>query len=301
MSILISGSVAFDHILEFGGHFAEHILPGQLDKLSVSFLTPQMRSDYGGCAGNIAYAVRQLGGTPLPLATVGQDGGHYLERLRQLGISTEHIAVAHDCYTAQCTIVTDNRQNQITAFHPGAMAQAHLNPVPQDQPIAVAIVSPNGKEAMQQHAEQLHAAGVPFVFDPGQGMPMFNAGELQRLIDLATWTTLNEYEALMLCEKLGYDRAALSRQLRGLVVTLAEAGCEVWRDGNCEGVPAVAPAAVVDPTGCGDAWRGALLHGLEQGWDLVRCARLGNYLGALKVAHRGPQNYQVDATAVAAY
>ena len=217
-----------------------------------------------------------------------------------LGISTEHIAVAQDCYTAQCTIVTDNRQNQITAFHPGAMAQAHLNPVPQDKPIAVAIVSPNGKEAMQQHSEQLHAAGIPFVFDPGQGMPLFNAEDLQRLIDLATWTTLNEYEALLLCEKLGYDRAALSRQLRGLVVTLAEAGCEVWRDGNCEVVPPVAPTAVVDPTGCGDAWRGALLHGLEQGWDLVRCARLGNYMGALKVAHRGPQNYQVDAEAVAA-
>lgn len=301
MSILISGSVAFDHILEFGGHFADHILPDQLDKLSVSFLTPQMRTDYGGCAGNIAYAVRQLGGTPLPLATVGQDGGHYLERLRQLGISTTHIAVAHDCYTAQCTIMTDQRQSQITAFHPGAMAQAHLNPVPQDTPISVAIVSPNGKHAMLQHCAQLHAAGIPFVFDPGQGMPLFNGEELQRMIDQATWATLNEYEALMLCEKLGYDRAALSRQLRGLVVTLAEAGCEMWCDGVCEIVPAVAPAAVVDPTGCGDAWRGALLHGLEQGWDLVRCARLGNYLGALKVAHRGPQNYQVDAAAVAAF
>lgn len=300
MSILISGSVAFDILLEFGGHFADHILPGQIDKLSVSFLTPHMRSDFGGCAGNIAYAVRQLGGTPLPLATIGQDGGHYLERMRLQGIGTDYIAIAHDCYTAQCTIVTDNRQNQITAFHPGAMARAHLNPVPAHVPIDVAIVSPNGKEAMQQHAAQLHAAGIPFVFDPGQGMPMFSGTELQQLVDQASWVTLNEYEAHMLCEKAGCDRAALSRQLRGLIVTLAEAGCELWVDGRCTLVPGITADAVVDPTGCGDAWRGALLFGLEQGWPLERCARLGNLMGAIKVAHRGPQNYQLDAAALIA-
>ena len=301
MSIPISGSVAIDIILEFGGRFADHILPEQIDKLSVSFLAPQMRSDYGGCAGNIAYALKQLGGTPLPLASVGRDGGHYLERLRQLGISTAHVAVLQDCYTAQCTIVTDQQQNQITAFHPGAMSQAHLNPVPTDTPITLAMVSPNGKEAMQQHARQLHAAGIPFVFDPGQGLPLFNGEELQQLVDLATWVTVNDYEAHLLCERLGYDRAALSRQLRGLAVTLGEHGCEVWVDGACREVPPVAAAAVVDPTGCGDAWRGALLYGLEQGWDLVRCAKLGNYLGALKIAHRGPQNYQPDPQVVAGY
>ena len=301
MSILISGSVAIDIILEFGGRFADHILPEQIDKLSVSFLAPQMRSDYGGCAGNIAYALKQLGGTPLPLASVGRDGGHYLDRLRQLGISTEHVAVLEDCYTAQCTIMTDQQQNQITAFHPGAMSHAHLNPVPADTPITLAIVSPNGKEAMQQHAQQLHAAGIPFFFDPGPGLPLFHGEELQQLVDLATWVTVNDYEAHLLCERLGYDRAALSRQLRGLVVTLGEQGCEVWVDGACREVAAVTPAAVVDPTGCGDAWRGALLYGLEQGWDLVRCAKLGNYLGALKIAHRGPQNYQVDPQVVAGY
>ena len=301
MSILISGSVAIDIILEFGGRFADHILPEQIDKLSVSFLAPQMRSDYGGCAGNIAYALKQLGGTPLPLASVGRDGGHYLDRLRQLGISTAHVAVLQDCYTAQCTIVTDQQQNQITAFHPGAMSQAHLNPVPTDTPITLAMVSPNGKEAMQQHARQLHAAGIPFVFDPGQGLPLFNGEELQQLVDLATWVTVNDYEAHLLCERLGYDRAALSRQLRGLAVTLGEHGCEVWVYGACREVPPVAAAAVVDPTGCGDAWRGALLYGLEQGWDLVRCAKLGNYLGALKIAHRGPQNYQPDPQVVAGY
>ena len=301
MSILISGSMAFDNILSFEGRFADHILPGQIDRLSVSFLTPHMRSDFGGCAGNIAYAVKLLGGQPLPLASIGHDGGHYLERLRKLGIATDHIAVLDDFHTAQCTIVPDGQQNQITAFHPGAMGEAHRNPAPVHAPITLAIVSPNGKAAMQGHAAQLHGANIPFVFDPGQAMPMFDGDELQHLIEQASWLTLNDYEAHVLSQKTGHDRAALSRQVRGMVVTQGERGCEVWQQGQCQTIAPVAPAQVLDPTGCGDAWRGALLYGLQQGWDLLRCARLGNYLGAVKVAHRGPQNYHITPADVAAY
>ncbi|MDO5653276.1 MAG: carbohydrate kinase family protein [Brachymonas sp.] len=300
MSILISGSIAFDNILSLSSRFADHILPEQIDKLSLSLHAPHMRSDFGGCAGNIAYAVRQLGSTPVPLATVGKDSAPYLQRLQALGISTDHVAVLPDCYTAQCTIFTDAQQNQITAFHPGAMGLAHQSAVPVDG-IQLAIVSPNGKEAMQTHADQLHAAGVDFVFDPGQAMPLFDGAELRRFIDMASWLTLNDYEAHMLTERVGMDRAALSREVRGLVVTLGEQGCEVWQGGQRDIVPAVPPQQAVDPTGCGDAWRGALLHGLHQGWDLLRCARLGNYLGSVKVAHRGPQNYQLDPEAVARY
>ncbi len=301
MSILISGSMAFDNILVFNGRFADHILPQQIARLNVSFLTPQMRSDYGGCAGNIAYAVKQLGAHPLPLATLGKDGAHYLERLQQLHIDTRYIALREDCYTGQCTIVTDEHHNQITAFHPGAMGVAHEHDVPQDPSVTVAIVSPNAKEAMQLHARQLHAAGIAFVFDPGQQLPQFTADELEVLIAQAGWITVNDYEAFLLCEKLQTDRAALSQRVRGLIVTLGENGCEVWQNGQRHAIDAVPPQDVVDPTGCGDAWRGALLYGLEKGWNLLRCARLGNYMGSVKVAHRGPQNYQIDSAAIQAY
>ena len=301
MSILISGSMAFDNILVFNGRFADHILPQQIARLNVAFLTPQMRSDYGGCAGNIAYAVKQLGAHPLPLATLGKDGAHYIERLQQLHIDTRYIALREDCYTGQCTIVTDEHHNQITAFHPGAMGVAHEHDVPQDPSVAVAIVSPNAKEAMQLHARQLHAAGIAFVFDPGQQLPQFTADELEVLIAQAGWITVNDYEAFLLCEKLQTDRAALSQRVRGLIVTLGENGCEVWQNGQRHAIDAVPPQDVVDPTGCGDAWRGALLYGLEKGWDLLRCARLGNYMGSVKVAHRGPQNYQIDSAAIQAY
>lgn len=301
MAILISGSLAFDNILVFNGRFAEHILPQQIARLNVSFLTPKMRSDYGGCAGNIAYALKQLGGEPLPLATLGKDGAHYLERLRQLQIDTRCIALRDDCYTGQCTIVTDEHHNQITAFHPGAMGLAQEYDVPTDTAIKLAIVSPNAKEAIQLHARQLHLMGVPFVFDPGQALPQFAADELDVLIEQASWITVNDYEAFLLCEKLGADRASLSQRVRGLIVTLGENGCEVWQNGDRHVIAAVTPSAVLDPTGCGDAWRAALLYGLERGWDLLRCARLGNYMGSVKVACRGPQNYQIDPGMVQMY
>ncbi len=291
MAVVICGSLAFDTIMNFEGRFAEQILPDQLHILNVSFLVPTLRRDFGGCAGNIAYSLKLLGGTPLPMATVGSDGGPYLERMQSLGISTEFVHAVADSFTAQAMIMTDRDNNQITAFHPGAMMQAHVTPVVARKDITLGIISPDGRDAMLQHAEQFKAAGIPFVFDPGQGLPMFNGEELLRFVALSTWVTVNDYEGRMLCERTGLSLADMSRRVQGLVVTLGAEGCDVWVDGLPTRVPPVVAAEVVDPTGCGDAWRGALLFGLEQGWDLVRCAVLGSQVGARKIAQRGPQNY----------
>jgi adenosine kinase len=300
MATLICGSLAFDTIMGFEGQFAQQILPEQLHILNVSFLVPTLRRDFGGCAGNIAYAMRQLGGVPLPVAAVGDDGAEYLERLRQLGISTEFVRQEPGTYTAQAMIMTDRANNQITAFHPGAMSLAHRTRIEPREGVRLGIISPDGRDAMLEHAEQFHAAGIPFVFDPGQGLPMFNGNELAQFVELATWVTVNDYEGRMLCDRVGVGLDALSRRVQGLVVTLGGEGCEVWINGERTHVPPVQPAEVVDPTGCGDAWRGAMLFGLEQGWPLARCAALGNRLGSLKIASRGPQNYTVDAAVLAA-
>ena len=291
MSAIICGSLAFDTIMGFEGRFAEQILPEQLHLLNVSFLVPSLSRDFGGCAGNIAYALKALGGTPLPMATVGSDGADYLARLQQLGISTEYVHTVDGSFTAQAMIMTDRDNNQITAFHPGAMMQAHVTRIEARPDVKVGIVSPDGRDAMLQHAQQFAEAGIPFVFDPGQGLPMFDGAALSAFVEQASWVTVNDYEGRMLCERTGLSLAELSKRVRGLIVTLAAQGCEVWVDGERTHVAGVEPAAVVDPTGCGDAWRGALLFGLEQGWDLVRCAELGNRVGAAKVAQPGPQNY----------
>ena len=295
MAALICGSLAFDTIMTFEGRFAEQILPDQLHILNVSFLVPALRRDFGGCAGNIAYSLKLLGGEPLPMATVGSDGAGYLERLRSLGISTEFVREVGDSFTAQAMIMTDRDNNQITAFHPGAMSDAHANTVPSDAGIRLAIVSPDGRDAMLQHAQQLHDAGIPFVFDPGQGLPMFNGEELAKFIELATWVTVNDYEGKMLCDRTGLSFEAIAAQVKGLIVTLGEHGCEVWEKGSKTLVPGVKAAEVLDPTGCGDAFRAALLHGLAQGWSLARCAELGNRIGATKIASRGGQNYTFAA------
>lgn len=295
MSILICGSLAFDTIMTFEGRFAEQILPSQLHILNVSFLVPGLRREYGGCAGNIAYGLRQLGSPAVPLAMVGTDAQNYLLRMQGLGVDTRHIGTAADGYTAQAMIMTDRDNNQITAFHPGAMSQAHQNVVPADAGIRLAIISPDGREAMLQHAQQLHEAGIPFVFDPGQGLPMFNGEELRRFIELATWVTVNDYEGKMLSDRTGLDFASISQQVQGLIVTLGEHGCEVWEGGAKALVAPVKAREVVDPTGCGDAFRAALLHGLLQGWSLQRCAELANRIGATKIASRGGQNYQFSA------
>jgi len=296
MAVLICGSLAFDTIMTFEGRFADQILAEQLHILNVSFLVPSLRRDFGGCAGNIAYSLNLLGGKALPMATLGSDGGDYLERLMQQGIDTRFVRQVQDTYTAQAMIMTDMDNNQITAFHPGAMTQAHRNRVENSvaHDIRIGIVAPDGREGMLAHAREFHAAGIPFVFDPGQGLPMFSGEELRHFVDLASWVTVNDYEGRMLCERTGLDCAQLSMRVRGLVVTLGAAGCEVWEAGSKTLVPSAPPKQVVDPTGCGDAWRGALLFGLEQGWPLARCATLGNRMGALKVASRGPQNYQLD-------
>ena len=295
MSTLICGSLAFDTITDFPGRFAQQILPDQVHILNVSFLVPTLRREFGGCAGNIAYTLNQLGGTPLVMAAVGSDGEGYLERLRGWGLDTSLVRTVADSYTAQAIIITDTDNNQITAFHPGAMQLAHQTVVPPRDDIALAIVAPDGRDAMLQHAEQLAGRRIPFVFDPGQGLPMFNGAELSRFVEQATWVAVNDYEGQMLCERMGTTLEQLSRShLRGVVVTLGAKGCDVWQQGQCTHVPGVQATAVVDPTGCGDALRGALLFGLERGWALPRCVALGNRVGALKIAQRGGQNHRID-------
>lgn len=294
MAALICGSLAFDTIMTFEGRFAEQILPEQLHILNVSFLVPTLRRDFGGCAGNIAYSLKLLGGDPLPMAMLGADGGEYLTRLQQLGIDTRFIGKVDDTYTAQAMIMTDRSNNQITAFHPGAMMQAHLNRIEPDTQVQVGIIAPDGRDAMLQHAAQFVEAGIPFVFDPGQGLPMFEGNELRQFIEQASWVTVNDYEGKMLCDRTGWSLVQISQKVHGLVLTLGGEGCEVWERGHPTRVAATLPSQVVDPTGCGDAWRGGLLYGLEKGWPLVRCAELGNRLGALKIAQRGPQNYTLD-------
>lgn len=296
MAALICGSLAFDTIMTFEGRFAEQILPDQLHILNVSFLVPSLRRDFGGCAGNIAYSLKLLGGEPFPMAMLGSDGSDYLQRLQSLGISERYVGQVQDTYTAQAMIMTDRDNNQITAFHPGAMMQAHSNRIAPDSAVAVGIIAPDGRDAMLEHAAQFVAAGIPFVFDPGQGLPMFNGEELAQFIEQASWVAVNDYEGKMLCDRTGLTLAEISCKVQGLFVTLGAEGCEVWADGEKTHVPAGIPAQVVDPTGCGDAWRGALLFGLEKGWPLDRCAQLGNRMGALKIAQRGPQNYVLDFT-----
>jgi len=295
MPALICGSLAFDTIMNFEGRFAEQIMPEQLHILNVSFLVPTLRREFGGCAGNIAYSLTQLGGSALPMAAVGNDGQDYVAHLRNKGISTEFIKEIAGSYTAQAMIMTDRDNNQITAFHPGAMSHAHASEIKPRSDIKLGIISPDGRDAMLLHAAQFKAASIPFVFDPGQGLPMFNGEELTHFIEQASWVTVNDYEGRMLSERCGLNSSEISRRVQGLVVTLGAEGCEVWVDGVMTHVPAVKAAQLVDPTGCGDAFRGALLFGLERGWSLVQCCELGNRVGAHKIATPGCQNYTLES------
>jgi adenosine kinase len=294
MSSIICGSLAIDTILTFEGNFADQILADQIHKLNVSFYVPGMRREYGGCAGNIAYGLKQLGGIPMPMAAVGPDAREYLERFTGMGINTTLVMVRPDNYTALCTIMTDKQNNQITGFHPGAMGEAHLNVIPLDSGAKLGIIAPDGRDAMWQHAQQFKAAGISFIFDPGQQLPVFNGEEHKQLIDMADYVAVNDYEGAMLSERTGWSLAEISGKVKGLVVTLGEQGCDVWVNGVKTHVAPVKAAAVVDPTGCGDAFRAALLYGIERGWDLVRCCTLGNKVGAIKIAYRGGQNYTLD-------
>ncbi|TDM09642.1 MAG: carbohydrate kinase family protein [Ideonella sp. MAG2] len=299
MACLVSGSLAFDTITSFPGRFADQILPEQVHILNVSFLVPTLRREWGGCAGNIAYTLQALGGQAVVAAALGNDGADYLARMQGLGIDTAAVLQVAESYTAQAMIITDADNNQITAFHPGAMQYAHEIKLPNRPDIRLALIGPDGREAMLRRAQDLSAAGIPFVFDPGQGLPMFNGEELRQFIALATWVAVNDYEGKMLCERTGLSLETLSNShLKGVLVTLAAQGCDIWEKGHRTHVPGVAAADVLDPTGCGDAFRGALLYGLEQGWPLARCVALGNQLGALKIACRGGQNHVVDRAAL---
>ncbi len=304
MPALICGSLAFDTITTFPGRFAEQILPEQVHILNVSFLVPTLRREWGGCAGNIAYNLQALGGQPVILAALGVDGGEYLARVQGWGADTSLIYRDAELHTAQCHITTDRDNNQITAFHPGAMSHAHHMAVPdkgQRNDLAIGIISPDGRDAMWAHAHQMAKAGVPFIFDPGQQLPQFNGDEHREILGLARWVAVNDYEARMLQERTGETPAQMSQRnnIDGVVVTLAEQGCELWIDGQRTEVPGIKAAEVLDPTGCGDAFRAALLFGLERGWSLRRCAELGNHIGAVKVAERGPQNHRFDGALLA--
>ncbi|HNU10474.1 MAG TPA: carbohydrate kinase family protein [Rubrivivax sp.] len=299
MPALICGSLAFDTITNFNGRFAQQILPDQVHILNVSFLVPTLRREFGGCAGNIAYTLRALGGEPVVMAALGSDGGEYLARMQGWGVDTSLVLRDESQYTAQAIIITDTDNNQITAFHPGAMQEAHRIELPARADLKLAIIAPDGREAMSRRARQLHAAGIPFVFDPGQQLPMFDGMELRGFIERAAWVAVNDYEGRMLCDRTGLTLQSMSRLgLRGVIVTLAHEGCDLWIDGQCERIPGVAAERVVDPTGCGDAFRAALLFGLEHGWPLRRCVELGNRIGALKIACRGGQNHVIDPVAL---
>ena len=295
MPALICGSLAYDTITGFPGRFADQILADQVHILNVSFLVPTLRREFGGCAGNIAYTLHLLGGEPVVMAALGSDGSDYMARLKSMGLDLANVRFDEELHTAQAIIITDRDNNQITAFHPGAMSNAHLIPAPVRQDLRIGIIAPDGREAMQMRARQMHAAGIPFVFDPGQQLPQFDGPELQEFVNLATWVAVNDYEGRMLCDRTGQTLESMSRShLKGVVVTLAQEGCELWVQGQRTAVPGVKATAVTDPTGCGDAFRGAVLFGLEKGWSLERSVALGNRLGALKIAQRGPQHHVLD-------
>ncbi|MEO8223669.1 MAG: carbohydrate kinase family protein [Gammaproteobacteria bacterium] len=304
MSALICGSIAFDNIMVFQGRFREHILPDQIHILNVSFLVPEVRREFGGCAGNIAYNLKLLGEQPRIMATVGGDFGPYGSWLTRQGVNLGHVLEIPEMLTAQAFITTDLDDNQITAFHPGAMNEAHRNIVPrgqalQDAGITLGIVSPDGRQGMLEHAAQLHAAGVPFIFDPGQGLPMFDGKELRHFVELATWVAVNDYEAKLLVDRTGWSEADLMGKVRALVVTHGALGSTVWTDGERLAIPAVTPRAILDPTGCGDAYRAGLLFGLSRGLSWGDTGRLASLLGATKIAHKGTQNHHFTPASLA--
>ena len=291
MSVLICGSMAYDTIMVFHDRFKNHILPEQVHILNVSFLVPDLRREYGGCAGNIAYNLKLLGTEALIMATVGKDFQPYSQWLAYCGLSLEYIRVLDDSFTAQAYITTDMDDNQITAFHPGAMSFSHTNLVPHNRGIKVGIVSPDGKEGMVEHAKQFHSAGIPFIFDPGQGMPMFNGEELLKFVELADWVTLNDYEAKLMEERTGLSPEQLAAKVKALIVTKGGDGSLIYTEGGILEIPSAKPKAVVDPTGCGDAYRAGLLYGLTEEFDWETTGRIASLLGAIKVETPGTQNH----------
>ena len=290
MTTLICGSVAYDNIMVFHDRFKNHILPEQIHILNVAFLVPEMRREFGGCAGNIAYSLKLLGGDPEIMATVGDDAGPYLARLDTLGLSRQHVRQIADCFTAQAFITTDLDDNQITAFHPGAMTYAHYNQIADAKNATLGIVAPDGRDGMLSHARNFSAAGIPFVFDPGQGLPMFSGDELMDFMKLADYACFNDYEAKMACDRTGRTLAQLAGEVSALIVTRGGEGSHIYADEQRYEIPCVKADPLIDPTGCGDAYRSGLLYGIANGWDWVKTGRLAAVMGAIKIEHRGGQN-----------
>jgi len=291
MSVLICGSMAYDTIMVFHDRFKHHILPEQVHILNVSFLVPELRREYGGCAGNIAYNLKLLGGDPVPMATVGKDFQPYAQWMAYNGLSQAFIKVLDNSFTAQAYITTDMDDNQITAFHPGAMSFSHENDVAKAVGIKLGIVSPDGKEGMVQHARQFKACGIPFIFDPGQGMPLFNGEELLEFVELADWITLNDYEAKLMEERTGLSPEQLATKVKALIITKGGDGSLIYADGGIVEIPSAKPKAVIDPTGCGDAYRAGLLYGLTEELDWATTGRIASLLGAIKIETAGTQNH----------
>ena len=301
MRTLICGSIAYDNIMVFPDHFKNHILPEKIHVLNVAFLVPEMRREFGGCAGNIAYNLKMLGGEPVMMATVGDDYAPYDARFKQLNLTQDHVRHAPDTFTAQAFITTDLADNQITAFHPGAMNFSHLNSVKDSRDIRLGIIAPDGRDGMMQHAREFHEAGIPFVFDPGQGLPMYNGEELLDFINKADYIAVNDYEGEMLQDRTGRSLESLASNAKALIITLGAQGSIIYADGKKYEIPCVKPKAIVDPTGCGDAYRAGLLYGIVNDFDWRTTGQLGSLMGALKIAQRGGQNHQFSRDEIGQY
>ncbi len=291
-SALICGSMAWDTIMVFKDRFSNHILPDKIHRLNVSFLVPAMRREFGGCAGNIAYNLKLLGDTGYPMATVGRDFGPYREWMAQNGVPAEHIKVFESEHTAQAFITTDLDDNQITAFHPGAMQQSHANKVSDAKDVAIGIVAPDGRDGMIQHAQQFAAAKIPFIFDPGQGLPLFGGDDLKRFVEQATWVAVNDYEWELVQQKTGWTAKDIVQRVKALIVTRGSQGSVIYTPEGEISIPCAKARAVVDPTGCGDAYRAGLLHGLLHGLDWQATGRIASLMGALKIETLGTQNHR---------
>lgn len=294
MAALICGSLAYDTVMVFEGRFREHILPDRIHMLNVSFLVPAMRRNFGGCAGNIAYNLKLLGGEGLMMATVGHDFAPYESWLAERGITLTHVRKVPSEFTAQAFITTDLDDNQITAFHPGAMNQAHLNRVGAAPGVKLGIVAPDGRQGMLDHAEQFASAGIPYLFDPGQGLPMFDGEELRAFVTRASWVAVNDYEASLLSERTGWSAEAIASRVKALIVTRGGAGSWIYADGQRQEIPPAKAAQLADPTGCGDAYRAGLLFGLQRGLDWPTTGRVASLAGAIKMEHHGTQQHHYD-------
>jgi len=300
MTALICGSLAYDTVMVFPGRFREHILPESIHMLNVSFLVPSMKRNFGGCSGNIAYNLRLLGGEGAPMATVGTDFGVYAQWLTDCGVRTDHVLTIEGEFTAQAFITTDLDANQINAFHPGAMDHSHRNQVPLDAGVTLGVIAPDGREGMLAHSMQFAAAGVPVLFDPGQQLPRFDRAELLGFVERSRWIAVNDYEAQLLRDRTGEDIAMLAKQVDALIITRGAQGSVIMTGGSEIAIPAARPDAVVDPTGCGDAYRAGLIYGLMRGLDWETTGRIASLLGALKIAHAGTQNHRFTAGEFAA-